>query len=322
MKKLFFAIITMFCFNTGYNQTNIPNGNLEKWYQVVVNDTLNYWQPGIPGHPNFLATLDTLASIAFPIGPGPVTVERTTDKYSGIYAAKLTSKFFATPNVFIPGMLGTASLDMLNIRAIIGRACAGCKPIRFTGYYKSEPVNGDSVTAVILVSKWNAGTHHRDTIGFGKMVEHNTVSTYTKFDIPVIYTGISGSPDSLSLLMVSSAGFSVINFMGGVGQVGSTMYVDELMLEYPQGIQQVLLPDVNVNTFPNPAKDILTIQLSDKVKDGTLEVYNLEGKQVGIYHLTDLTNRIPVYSLINGTYYYKLKDGIHVLNTGSFIIQK
>ncbi len=172
MKKLFLAIITIFCFNTGYSQSNILNGDLEEWYQVVVNDTLNYWQPGIPGHPNFLATLDTLASIAFPIGPGPVTVERTTDKYSGTYAAKLTSKFFATPNVFIPGMLGTATLDMPNVRAKIGRACAGCKPLRLTGYYKSEPVNGDSVTAVILVSKWNASTHHRDTIGFGKMVDH------------------------------------------------------------------------------------------------------------------------------------------------------
>ncbi len=110
--------------------------------------------------------------------------------------------------------------------------------------------------------------------------------------------------------------------MKGVGQVGSTMYVDELMLEYPQGIQQALLPDVNVNTFPNPAKDILTVQLSDKVKDGTLEVYNLEGKQMGIYHLPDLMNRIPVYSLINGTYYYKLKEDRHILNTGSFIIRK
>jgi hypothetical protein len=194
--------------------------------------------------------------------------------------------------------------------------------MRLTGYYKSEPVNGDSVTAVILVSKWNASTHHRDTFGFGKMVEHNMVSTYTKFDIPVTYTGISSSPDSLSILMVSSAGFSVINFMGGVGQVGSTMFVDELMLESPQGIQQALLPDVNVKTFPNPVKDILTVQLSDKVKDGTLEVYNLEGKQMGIYHLPDLANRIPVYTLINGTYYYKLKEDRHILNTGSFIILK
>lgn len=322
MKKLFLLIVTVLYLHSSYGQSNIQNGDMEEWYQVVVNDTLSYWQPGIPGYPNFLTTLDTLASIAFPIGPGPVTVERTTDKYSGTYAAKLTSKFFAAPNVFIPGMLGTATLDMLNVRAIIGRACAGCKPIRLTGYYKSEPVNGDSCTTVILVSKWNTSTHHRDTIGFGKMVEHNVVSTYTMFDIPITYTGVSGSPDSLSILMVSSAGFSVINFMGGVGQVGSTMYVDELMLEYPEGIQQALLPDVNVNTFPNPAKDILTVQLSDKVKGGTLEVYNLEGKQMGIYHLPDLTNRIPVYSLINGTYYYKLKEDRHILNTGSFIIRK
>jgi hypothetical protein len=322
MKKLILTIATLLCINAVHSQSNIQNGDLEEWTQIVVNDTLNYYQPGIPTTYNFLWTLNELASVAFPIGPGPVTVERTTDKYSGTYAAKLISQFFPTPNVFIPGMMGTSTLDFPNVRAIIGRHCEGCKPVRLTGYYKFEPVNGDSCSAIILVSKWNTATNHRDTIGFGKMVEHNAVSAYTMFDIPVNYSGITETPDSLSVLMVSSANFSVVNFMGCTGQIGSTMYVDELMLEYPMGIQQALLPDINVTTFPNPAKDMLTINLSEKVNGGIFEVYNLEGKQIGIYPVSDMTTSIPVHSFQNGTYYYKLKDGKHILNTGSIIIRK
>ncbi|MCX6267931.1 MAG: PCMD domain-containing protein [Bacteroidetes bacterium] len=321
MKQLLTLVLLSLALTSAYSQTNVPNGDFENWY---LNPKGNYDDLGISPTDSWMATLNSLKLVPPTAGgPGPLTVFKTTDKYSGTYAAKAVSAKFqviAVP-IFIPGMIGTAVMDMGGFRALLGKPCPGCKPMRFKGYYKYEPVNGDSCTAVILLSKWNATAKKRDTIGYGKMVQRNAVSTYTQFDIPVNYTG-TGVVDTMTMLVVSSAGFNVRDFMNSKGQVGSTMYVDELMLEYPEGIQQILMPEVAVTAYPNPASDILHIDLSKQVKNGLLEVYNSAGKQVGSYDLSSNGNTIPVYSLVNGVYYYRLLSGKDMLNTGTFIIKK
>ena len=324
MKHLIALVLLALAVNAAYSQSNIPNGDFENWYNVVVNDTLNYDDLGTVPADDWMGTLNSLAKVPSSLdGPGPVTVFKTTDKYSGTYAAKsVSANFLIGPSiVFIPGMIGTAVLDMAGYRALLGKPCQDCKPLRFTGYYKFEPVNGDSCAAVILLSKWNTAAKKRDTIGYGKMVQHNAVSTYTQFDIPINYLK-TGSVDSMTMLLVSSAGFNVINFMTSHGQPGSTMYVDGLMLEYPAGIQQVLMPEVAVNTYPNPASDILNVDLSKEVKNGAFVIYNSVGKLVGSYQASGLKNSITLSALPNGLYYFRLTEGKQLLNTGSFVINK
>ena len=324
MKKFLMLALLALAMNGAYAQSNVPNGDFENWYNVVVNASLNYDDIGTGLTDNWMATLNSLATVPFSLGgPGPVTVFRTTDKYSGTYAAKAISKAFplGVATIFIPGMIGTAKMDMNGIKALLGQPCHDCKPLHFTGYYKYEPASGDSCAAVLLLSKWNTATHKRDTIGYGKMVQKNAVATYTKFDVPVNYTG-SGTVDTMTMLVVSSAGFNVINFEGSVGRVGSTMYVDALMLEYPAGIQQQFAQQVGVTVYPNPAKDVVNVDLSKEVTGGTFDVYNTAGKLVGSFGMSQLKNTLPVSNLSNGVYYYRLMDGNQFLNTGSFVISK
>jgi hypothetical protein len=122
--------------------------------------------------------------------------------------------------------------------------------------------------------------------------------------------------------MVSSAGFNVINFMGSVGQDGSTMYIDEVSLEYPEGIEQSLMPDVAVKVYPNPANEQISVELSERVANGFLEIFTVDGKLVRTCELNDTRTTIHVNNLPAGTYYFKLKQNQHLLNTGSFIIRK
>jgi hypothetical protein len=328
MKHLFTLVLLALAMNAAYSQTPvlkenvvIANGDFENWYNVP---TFNYEDIGTGPTDNWTATLNSLAAVPPTAGgPGPVTVFKTTDVHSGNYAAKAVSAPFplGPVTIFIPGMIGTAQMDMVGVRALLGKPCADCRPSHFKGFYKYEPVNGDSCGAVILLSRWNSTAKKRDTIGYGKMVQREAVSTYTPFDITVNYTG-AGVVDSITLLVVSSAGFNVINFMGSVGQSGNTMYVDDLTLDYPNGIQQVVMPEVAVTAYPNPATDILHIDLSKEVKSGSLDVFNAAGKLVGSYSLSAKTNTIPVYSLVNGAYYYRLTSGKDLLNTGSFVIKK
>jgi hypothetical protein len=324
MKQLFTFVLLCIALSNVSAQSNVPGGNFENWHTVTLSASLNYEDIGTDPTDNWTSTLNSLKAVpASAGGPGPVTVFKTTDKNSGTYAAKAVSA--ALPlgpvTVFIPGMVGTATLATVGIKAYLGKPCIDCKPLKFKGYYKFEPVNGDSCAAIILLSKWNAVSKMRDTIGYGKMVQRNPVTTYTQFEIPVNYRS-TGSVYSITLLMVSSAGLNVFNFMGCVGQVGNTMYVDDLMLEYPTGIEQVLMPEVAVKTYPNPASEVLNIELSKLLKSGSFEIYSNGGKLVGTYPVAEQKKSISTYNLSNGAYYYRLLDGKSLVNTGTFSVNR
>ncbi len=323
MRKFLLFAFAFVAINAGFAQQEIPNGDLEDWYNVPVSGTLNYDQPGTGPTDNWITTLNDLASLPAPIGPGPVTVFKTTDANTGSFAAKLVSANFPLipSDIFIPGMLGTCQMVMTENRALLGRPCADCKPSKFTGFYKYFPVDGDSAAVVVLLSKWNTTTKHRDTLGVGYAMVKTEIPAYTKIEIPVFYMS-SDASDSITVLCVSSGGFSAVNFTGGKGKVGSTLYVDDLVLEYPSGIQQSLMPEVGVNTYPNPASDIMNVELSKQVRNGMLEVYNAAGKLMGTWPCSQLKNTIPVYSLTPGTYYFRLMEGKGMLNTGSFSVRR
>jgi hypothetical protein len=110
--------------------------------------------------------------------------------------------------------------------------------------------------------------------------------------------------------------------MGGIGQVGSTMYVDDLVLENSNGIQQSLMPEVGVKSWPNPASSVLHIELSQPLKAGTFEVYDATGKHAATFAITGTTMELPVSGLSTGTWYFRLMEGKSLYNTGSFVIAR
>lgn len=320
MKKIILASLACTLIAAaGFSQTNLPNGDMEEWHDVT-QGTVTYIQINGP----LFNTLNELAAIPPPIGPGPLTVEKTDDAHSGSWAAKLKSENFTMiPNdIFIPGMMGFTQLDMLNNGIKLGKPCPGCKPSKFYGWYKFDQVNGDSCAAILLASKWNTTLNKKDTIGYCRTDFYTPQSTWTYFEMPVTYSGSPDVPDSLLILLVSSGGFNAINFQGAVGQVGNTMYVDDISIDYPLGVTQVLMPEIGVKTFPNPAKDRMTVELTKEVPGGMLDIYNMEGKMVSSQKVDRMVCTIDVSGLAAGQYHYKLIDGKTIQNTGFFMIRK
>ena len=81
------------------------------------------------------------------------------------------------------------------------------------------------------------------------------------------------------------------------------------------------MPEVNVKLSPNPVSNILRIELDRNVANGQFLVYTLNGKEILSVRLSGISNQVSVASLIPGSYYYKVTDGRHILNTGSFIVK-
>jgi hypothetical protein len=328
MKKIFFlALLTAFC-SVAIAQTPVPNGQLENWYFVTnpVHAGVDYWQPGTDMNDNWITTLNELALVPGSAGgPGPITAERSDDAHSGNYAAKLVSgqMVLGAITIFIPGMLGTATLDMTGVRALLGRA-NDAKPLHFKGFYKYSPVGQDSATAILVVSKWNASAKKRDTIGFGQIMMKNEVNTYTEFDVPVNYTYPSSAetPDSMTLLTISSGGFSILNFMGCDGEVGSTLYVDDLVLEYPNGIEQQLMPEIFVKAWPNPAKENINFETDKEIRGARIEIFGNQGQILDSKIIDGRSATLPVNRFASGVYNYRLVNGNKIITGGSFTVIK
>jgi len=214
---------------------NIDNGCLSNWRTT---QGLKYTYPEPCGH--FLYTLNELMGLPeYASGPGPQTTFKSTDFYVGPYAAMIQSSFIdakidtSIVHIFIPGILGSTTLSIPEQTIYTGKPYTQT-PYSFCGYYKYTPVSGDSGCIIAMIHKYNTGTHKRDTLAYGKMVIKNTVSAYTPFEVVMNYSTTGVNPDSCTVLMASSAGFTLTNVFGCQGQIGSTLFIDEIFFKMSQ----------------------------------------------------------------------------------------
>jgi len=211
-------------------QLNITGGCFDQW--VSVDD--GYHNICMEPAGDYLRTLNYLTTLpASAGGPGPLTTDSTTDSYSGRYAALLTTATFSPMGspIIIPGLVGTDSLDIPNATIILGKRYTS-RPIKFQGYYKYQPVGGDSGIVLVLLSKFNTAAHHRDTVAFARQVIKNAVTTYTPIDLTINYNSAE-TPDSLTLIVASSGGVNFVDLMNCKGQVGSKLWIDEIQFVMP-----------------------------------------------------------------------------------------
>ncbi len=79
---------------------------------------------------------------------------------------------------------------------------------------------------------------------------------------------------------------------------------------------------MNAQVYPNPADDVVTIQLENEVAAGTtVEIINNMGAVVAEMEMTGTEARISTASLAEGMYFYRVKNDQTVNNTGRIIIQ-
>ena len=310
MKKLSITILSLFFSIYLSAQSDIANRDLENW-TVETSTFGNYDVPD-----SEWTTANRVVRLGF-----PASTFKVTDAYSGAYAAKMitTTANIANPPLLVTGTLATGIFNELatppdNLK--FGTPFTA-RPVRFKGYYKYMPVNGDSCALYTLLTKWNTGTNSRDTLGRAMLPnDTQTVTAYTLFDIPFVYSS-QNNPDSITVVFASSAYGNHL-----MGQPGSTLYIDDISFDMTNGIEMVLMPEVKVTIFPNPANDYLYFNTDKKLKKGNLIIYNEEGIKVKSVDINSINNKITVNDLAGGNYFYLLSDGNDKMNSGSFVINK
>jgi len=188
----------------------MPNGGLDLWTET----SLGFEDPDDWNTPNFATTILQV-----------YTTTKSTDAVEGQYSAKLETLSvggFNTPGVLT---LGEFNVDYVNNTAVLtGGIPFTSKPNVLSGSYKNFPVANDSTMVFVYFTKYNTTEAKTDTIGIGSMFSTETVNSWTSFSIPINFTSTE-DPDTMNLHVVSS---NMLN-----PQLGSLMYVDNLVFEYP-----------------------------------------------------------------------------------------
>ncbi len=225
------------CTFTTESYVGIPNLNFDTWSQ---ND--NNWYPNADAKNSYWATGNegvTLGGSSNSIG--------VSDSHSGLAAQLQTVevtmfifvKVKAAGNIFI----GSYETDASNPASSVtfGREYTGARPTKLSGYFKYQPgatMSDGSVPSEklekdecdIYIQLWSGS----ETIGEGHFITNETVSEYTRFEIPVEYTVTNRRPDKITVVATSSrygGYFDGINVIGQLA-IGSTLWVDDFELSY------------------------------------------------------------------------------------------
>ncbi len=271
LKMIFLCLLGL----SGFSQTSLPNLDFESW---VLSSSGRYEDPTpstIWATPNY--AMDLIFG-----NPSTSIVQKSTDAHGGSFAALMKSRTIV--GNFVGATLFTGFLNTTIPLAPVpelGVPFTG-RPIAMKGWYKYAPVNGDSSSIYVKLTKWNSTTNTRDVVGFIEKRDYSAVNAYTPFNLVINYSS-SDVPDSITVVFSASAGAEQ-----GVGQVGSSLWVDDVVFDYGANSLESSNKIPVLNCYPNPTNDFLFIQTTRM--DLTYQIYTMTGQLVR-------SSRLPQISL-------------------------
>lgn len=300
--KTLATLILFFSFTLLKAQTNpaTPNANFETWTHIAANggyDDPNGW--------------NCLNPYTAPPPLGVVTCFKdSTTARSGKYSMLLVT--MTAFSQLIPGTATTGSINPTQ-QTIDGGIPYQLRPDSMIGWYQYSPVSGDNGDIEFYVF----GANHKDTIGqaFFKTPTNN-VAVWTRFSLPVKYSG-SSAPDT-ALWIITSSDNQVS------GHPGSKLIVDSLGLVFNNktGVSTIA-NSLNVTISPNPTSGLVTINNYSNINSAVFSLYDVTGRKLMGQKIAEGANYIELTGVPAGIYIYSVQDkNSTVIKTGKIVVQQ
>lgn len=309
MKKtiLCLSLFSFFVVESMAQNQALPDGKFAQWEQGKTDGGETYDDLSNP----FWSSLNILATLPPESFTGPVTLfkDKGRSGEDGDFAPKMVSDFlkFGQDNkeIFLPGVVGALTVLIDDQSAAFGRPFTS-RPKAIKGYMKYAPVNGDSASIFVEVYKYNEAAGIRQIVGRVEKKFYDAVGDWTAFDLPLSYNN-DMTPDSISVLFVSSAGYDFEDLFNCKGQIGSTLWVDDVEFVYDNVANETNPVLASSALYPNPSSNGV-FNLNVKAACG-MEVFSVSGQLVmqkalataGAYTV-DLSHFVP------GVYYIRLSN--------------
>ncbi len=253
-------------FGSGY--ANIPNHDLENWY-VVESEEPDHW-----------LTFNVLTPQTNP------SVEKTTDSYSGNYAAKITNVLDFNDDTIGFMTNGWFSMDEYPV----GGLRVWENPHIISGYYKYDPVGADSAMVAVFSYIWDDAANERIMVDSNFLVL-GAASSYTPFEVTM---GYDGWPfvDTVNITFVAG-------HIDEQPELGSQLIVDHVQISYkPVSVKEE--EQAQITVMPNPASQFVQAKLPENHYQ-TLKLYSIDGRllrQTQVSGNSQIT--IPTHDLPRG----------------------
>jgi len=324
MKKISFYLLA-FCFLFSaltLKAQQLTGGDFETGWSKPNGYYGPYWE----FKTDYFYTLNSLRAVINTQGAADITVEQDGNAQQGNWCIKLISgKIPVGEDVFLPGLVGTINTDFVNEflgtsgNVTIFQDWFGYNtPHAMEGWYKYSPVGGDSAL-------FDIGFHKDDNpepLFVQKLILKDKVNNWTKFriEIPKQYWDVKFT--DIRVLFVASAGVNFEQLMKCKGQIGSTLWIDNIYLDYTtEGIKQNLFSSLAAKAYPNPATDVVNIELNEYFS-GKILIYNLLGGLVMEESVSGTEYQFNISNLSTGNYIYKLMNENTIFAQGKFVVTK
>ena len=277
---------------------------------------------------DYFYTLNSLYALDNQQGKADITAYRDVNAQQGDFCIKLKSGYIPVGDeiVFLPGMVGTITEEFVDRflndggKVPIYRRWDDCAtPHAMKGWYKYNPVGGDS--ALIAIGFYFNGPN---PIFVEQKIIKNPTNNWTEFFIPIPKQYWDEEFVKIQVLFVASAGVNFEKLKECKGEFGSTLWIDNIYLDYdidPWGIQQNLFSTLSSKAFPNPATDVLNIELNEDFS-GKVMIYNLMGSLIKEEMINGTDFQLNTSSFASGNYIYKLMNGNTIFAQGKFVVTK
>ena len=322
MKKIITFFVFCFllsAFSLTAQEFQLPNSSFETW-QYRSEGSRSFWD----FKTDFFYTLNELYVTPNEPRMAELTAFRDGNARHGSYCIKLVTEDLPVGSdlILLPGMVGTITEEFVkefiqnqgNINKT--RSWVYDTPHALEGWYKYHPVNGDS--ALIDIGFDNAFVE--------KIIIKDRVENWTWFRIPIPKQYWDMELDLIRILFVASAGVNFEDLTKCKGQKGSTLWIDNIYLNYTCDpcnsiIKQSLFSTLKANAFPNPAAEVLNIELNEHFS-GKVMVYNALGSVVMEESINGTQSQLNISALASGNYTYRLMEGYISFAQGKFIVVK
>jgi len=264
--------------------------------------------------------------------PADLTAFRVGKAYHGPYCIKLVSgRIVLKSSVFLPGVVGTLNPDFIEEFLQNDSASVTVKtdwfgnptPSALEGWYKYYPINSDS--ARIEIGFYYLPTD-KEPAFLEKIIikdaTDTTVNGWQRFSVPIPERYWNEEFSNIRTLFISSAKINWDNLMKCDGQRGSTLWIDNIELKYPgQDIKQNLMSSLKPYLFPNPASEVLNIELNEDFH-GKFVVYNMNGSKMLEEKINGTKHQVNITDLATGNYVYRLIKENTIQAQGKFVVTK
>ena len=325
MKKIIFCFFA-FCFllsafTLHAQQYPLPDGGFETHW-VEKTGTNGTYEDYVT---NFFYTLNSLYALENEEHPADKTAfKENMNVQSGSYCIRLQSGEVSvgSSTVFLPGMVGTISQGFVDEflngggDVSITRGWAFDTPHALEGYYKYKPVNNDSALIDIGFFKFD-----EEFIVEKIIIKETNEWEWRHFIIPIPEQYRNEYFNKIRMLFVASAAVDFEHLDQCKGQKGSTLWIDNISLNYEFGIKQNLLSTLKAKTYPNPATEVVSIELNENFT-GKIIVYNVSESVVIEENINGVRCQLNISSLSTGNYFYRIINGNTIFAQGKFMVTK